>query len=122
MGMFDYIKCEMPLPETPEPPPDDDLFQTKDTPEQYLAIYTITADGRLTMRPDNWVEMPENIDGFEGDINFYKIGLRQGQWDGREWEYHARFTNGRCASIGLVRYSPLDPVRVDQIKEPTNER
>lgn len=115
MGMFDYIKCEMPLPETPEPPPAGDLFQTKDTPEQYLAIYTITADGRLEMRPYSLQDAPQDLDDFHGDINFYKIGIHQGQWDGREWEYRARFTDGRCSSINLIKYSPFD-------QEPTHER
>jgi len=47
MGLFDYLRCEIPLPavgcEGYE-------FQTKDTPSQYMENYVIRADGSL------WVE------------------------------------------------------------------
>ncbi|MCE6957868.1 hypothetical protein LAZ40_02195 [Cereibacter sphaeroides] len=35
--MFDWIRCEAPLPETPAMPPDAP-FQTKDTPDQYVSF------------------------------------------------------------------------------------
>ncbi len=44
MGMFDEITCEYPL-DTPEV--QDDLWQTKDTPRQFLDEYKIHADGTL---------------------------------------------------------------------------
>ena len=38
MGMYDYIKCELPLPITELMPDREGIvyFQTKDTPDQYL--------------------------------------------------------------------------------------
>jgi hypothetical protein len=44
MGMFDYVKCEAPLPNGAVHP--DDNFQTKDLDRQ-LDTYVITKDGRL---------------------------------------------------------------------------
>ena len=127
MGMFDYIRCEAPLPETPLPPPDE--LQTKDTPDQYLTTYTITADGRLTWRPYDletvppeerefpnpahpWhghgsvrrVERDEEDVPFHGDICFYGGGREEG-W----WEYTARFTDGRLTRIMLDRCPPPAP-------------
>lgn len=44
MGLFDYIRCEYPLPDGF----DGDLtYQTKDTPAYYMEHYTITAEGKL---------------------------------------------------------------------------
>ncbi len=40
MGMFDYLRCEYPLPD--EAPVDG--WQTKDTPNQVLEKYVITRD------------------------------------------------------------------------------
>jgi hypothetical protein len=126
MGLFDYIKCEMPLPETPLPPyPDEngDKFQTKDTPYQYMTTYTITADGRLTWRPYDMqtvpveerpypdmpiigsqrrVEQEPEAIPFHGDVDFYHYA--SGGW----WEYRARFTEGICKAITLLEYRPPD--------------
>lgn len=123
MGMFDYIRCEAPLPETPVPPPQE--FQTKDTPDQGMTVYTITKDGRLTWRPYQYEKVPKaerpypdddgilglagsirrieqetRIVDFHGDINFYG-STRDGGW----WEYRARFTDGRLSRIDVVEFS-----------------
>ena len=125
MGMFDYIKCEWPLPETETPPPSFEAFQTKDTPDQYMTLYTITADGRLTWRPYTmetvpkaerpypyddgmlglvgWrrrVEADEETLPFHGDIEFYTSNNPDVGW----WEYRARFTEGRLLKIELVDF------------------
>lgn len=54
MGVFDYIRCEAPLPGGSHP----DVFQTKDTPDQYLSDYTIKPDGRLMWRPYTYETVP----------------------------------------------------------------
>lgn len=130
MGMFDEIKCEAPLPETPIPPPGD-VFQTKDTPDQRMTRYTITADGKLTWRPYHMETVPKedrkypDEDGifgligsirrveqdpvaiaYHGDICFYAAGGRYG--DGGWWEYRARFTDGQLIDITLEEYLPTD--------------
>ena len=134
MGMFDYVRCEMPLPETPGAV-FNRLFQTKDTPDQSMTVYTITADGRLSWRPYRIVEVPkaerpypnddglmgmmgcirrveeqpETIDDFHGDVDFYE-SHGNGGWV----EYRARFTNGTCEKITLLEFSPAP-----QAQEPT---
>ena len=135
MGVFDYIRCELPLPKTPTPPPESDggLFQSKDTPDQWMTIYTITADGRLSWRPYHTAEVPKkerpypDADGplalvgfirrverepefvdFHGDIEFGTISTREGRYSGGTWDYRARFTDGRCEKIDLIDYSPED--------------
>lgn len=126
MGMFDYIRCEMLLPETPIPAPDG-LFQTKDTDDQYLTEYTITADGLLMWRPYHMELVPANerpypdpshpfhgsgsmrrVEGepeavpFDGDLIFYTCGsYERRDW----WEYKARFVNGRTERIELVEFT-----------------
>lgn len=47
MGMFDYIRCKMPLPDGFE---FQGWFQTKDTDRQYMEHYEIREDGSL------WIE------------------------------------------------------------------
>lgn len=129
MGMFDYVRCEMPLPET-DAMPKVALFQTKDTPDQYMTVYTITADGRLAWRPCEMESVPEAErpypdapDGsalalagcmrrvesepefldYHGDLFFYHY--HEGTW----WEYKARFTEGVCQKIALEEFRPSRP-------------
>ncbi|WP_174804400.1 hypothetical protein [Martelella limonii] len=124
MGMFDYIVCEADLPKTAIDPPCGP-FQTKDTPDQYLTVYTITTDGRLTWRPYRMLEVPKEErpypDGdeflvvcgslrreendpeqvnFHGDIEFYTDDEDHGGW----WKYRAHFNDGKLASIDLVKF------------------
>ncbi len=124
MGVFDDLRCEMPLPETalPLPKGGDTIFQTKDTPDQYLTLYTITADGHLMWRPYK-VEArpeeerekrgpmrrvesaPERIE-FHGTIDFYEYQAQDESQDGRShwWEFRAKFTDGVCVEISLVEH------------------
>lgn len=124
MGMFDHIICEVPLPDTPVPPPAES-FQTKDTPDQYLTVYTITKDGYLMWRPYKMEAVPKeerpypDEDGllgiagsvrrveqepermdFHGDILFYTSNHPDVGW----WEYRARFTEGRLSSITVEEF------------------
>jgi hypothetical protein len=116
MGMFDYIRCKMPLP-VPRPPEGTE-FQTKDVPTAIfrLDMWEITEDGRLLRIEHRWwlpVDSPDSsleqaIDTddeisheivFTGDISFC-TGTREGEW----WEYTARFKDGRCTKITLTEY------------------
>lgn len=126
MGMFDYIKCDVPLPETPVAPPTD-MFQTKDTDDQCMTIHTITHDGHLMWRPyemqevpkserpypdaadDDWrslsgcprrVEQPPERIMFDGDIYFYEGNHPDVGW----WEYRATFRNGELKEISLIEF------------------
>jgi hypothetical protein len=71
MGMFDNIHCEYPLPMCPQALIDrwgksigDIAFQTKDTPNQRMSSYTITADGylRANRKEYEWIDTPEKVD------------------------------------------------------------
>jgi hypothetical protein len=144
MGLFDYVRCEMALPETPLPPADE-IFQTKTFEDPYMETYVITADGRLVKREverefvkdelsllggffkpisERDVELP-----YHGDVHFGTISLHRGQFSGGEWDYRARFTDGRCVGVFLEGFSPPDPERVEEIDAwhasrltPTQER
>ncbi|MDI3563577.1 hypothetical protein [Bradyrhizobium sp. Arg816] len=94
MGMFDYVKCELPLPDGWK-----GELQTKDFEDPYLETYTIRADGRLIRRrPKYDIDPPGTAYGeidtnFHGILNFY--GLEDGEWH----EYDAKFTDGQLVEI-----------------------
>jgi len=127
MGMFDYIKSEMPLPGTPAPP--DVWFQTKDVPtgQLYLEKWIIRKDGRLvkfgvryedhsdkTLPEDDFMrlagmmtpvavpELDQVMDKFHGDIEFGHYDSKTGE----DWDFVARFTNGFCSDIWREDYVP----------------
>lgn len=87
MGMFDYINCEMALPD-PQPPAQVAAeWQTKCTPDQLLTTYTIRSDGTLWREP-RYEGVPKQLFDYHGDIHFYGGGASD--W----WSYRARFSNG----------------------------
>ena len=95
MGMFDCVRCDM---ELPDPPPKEVLesgyghFQTKDFEDCYLRDIHITKDGRLLLDGEDL--------SFHGMLRFGTIGIdEQGQCDGRQWSYLAKFTDGKCVQI-----------------------
>ena len=53
MGMFDEIKCKYPLPVKKV---QDEIFQTKDTPSQFMDDYEIRTDGTLWHQTYNIVD------------------------------------------------------------------
>ena len=122
MGMFDYVKCDAPLlvtiPDGPEY--DKPRWQTKDF-DNAMGTYTITAEGRLFREVVEWERTPEDelpekdapegsllrmfgcvraksrtnvaMPDYHGDVFFY-------DHLGAEWyEFRARFTEGKLASI-----------------------
>ena len=54
MGMFDDLRCEYPLPDGYE----GTVFQTKDTPTQFLEKYTIRKDGVLVHHSVRYESVP----------------------------------------------------------------
>jgi hypothetical protein len=123
--MFDELKCFYPLPVEGA---NDLLYQTKDTPSQYLELYEIRADGTLwheeydtedLSEAGNWMrehpdeEVPSNLSfagcftrtnkrmapcDFFGAINFYSY--INGNWI----EWTALFDEGKLLKIKLIRY------------------
>lgn len=102
MGMFDNVRCEMPLPVEWEP--DDGFWQTKDL-ECALLRYTIQADGRLHRAASTWpAEEPAGYVPHHGDIYLCDYDKQRG------WiELVARFTEGRCVRIWAEEWrAPFD--------------
>ena len=118
MGMFDYIRCEAPLPDGWKP---SGPLQTKDF-DCDMVCHVINAEGRLMLeRIDAVHEVPKaqrhypNDDGllglcgsvkldtslhdskFHGHVNFY------GHDEQKNWhEYDAKFTDGQLVGIEVV--------------------
>lgn len=96
--MFDWVKCEVPLPDGWVHPE----FQTKDFPDPYLDTYTIRADGRLIRRAVGSEEADLNFHGhfrfysYEGDVN--AANPITDRWH----EYRAKFTDGQLVGIEVV--------------------
>jgi hypothetical protein len=119
MGMFDYIKCEMPLPGLNE----EVELQTKDTPTQYMDTYTITKEGRLIYNAYETVEVPleqrpyykpgmdpnslmamggciKRVPAERIDQNYHGYIYFCGRDSKGEWhDFRAKFTDGVCVKI-----------------------
>jgi hypothetical protein len=119
MGMYDYLICEMSLPEQPRAP-QSRTFQTKDL-ECLLERYTITVAGRLIHYAMRYEEVPlserphpelpfigcmravpiGHIDtNFHGMLEFYTYDSRTKE----SWSYEAKFTDGQCVDIRCLEY------------------
>lgn len=123
MGMFDYIRCEVPLPDGFE-----GELQTKDFGDSAMVTHIITKDGRLLTDngPDEWVpeaerrypnakpgtfesmcgilrHIPKHEDAnFHGIVNFYGSEGRSEDGTYRWHEYNAKFTDGQLVGIEKV--------------------
>ena len=73
MGMFDYIKCEYPLPDKEVQNHD---FQTKDF-DNAMDCYTITADGKLILHKHIWKAVPEEERPYYGEPEWEEGGFYQ---------------------------------------------
>lgn len=83
MGLFDELRCER---ELPAPNCEGMLFQTKDTPSQYMDLYVIRADGTL------WREVYDTEDrsdpNAEGLLRLFGMATRVN----KRWEQESEFT------------------------------
>ena len=128
MGMFDYVKCDWPLPDGKPTP--GDMFQTKDFDEPYMERYTITKEGRLVHHAVRTEMVPEHerpnygkqgyrdangkvtLWGLRGSMRAVPIGdvdlnyhgfLNFYGGEGDEWrEFNAKFTDGQLVEIKQV--------------------
>ncbi len=96
MGVFDYVRCKYPLP-LDDPGINDKVYQTKDTPEQYLALYEIREDGTLWVAKKKGDE-PERLKKFTGEIRFYDFHSGTDGWI----EFSAYFVYGEVLSMNLI--------------------
>ena len=126
MGMFDYVKCEAPLPDGWQP---NGLLQTKDF-DCEMVTHVITAEGRLMLEQIDETQLvpkaerpyPNEPDdsllgmcgmmrtirsvhdsNFHGVMRFY--GSEGPGFDGAWHEYQAKFTDGRLVNIEAVEES-----------------
>ena len=123
MGMFDYLRCEIPLEQHPDIPVDSStLFQTKDL-ENGMMTFIITSDGCLVYEETKMEQHEKNPDNrwdmgwhqvrtgklipyhgmygiFHGQVLFYTTDQVNREWT---WaEYLATFTHGKLESIHLT--------------------
>ena len=97
MGMFDDLRCDMPLPDAEASGLEiGHWFQTKDM-DCYLDKYAITEHGRLIAL--DWdaqgqVFIPGADKNYHGMLNFYTLTM-----DKRWFEYDAKFTDGKVTEI-----------------------
>ena len=138
MGMFDYLRCEMPLPDKA---PKELEWQTKDL-ECGLEWYAIRENGQLVNRhirrelkpgapeaPKEWLseeyfewagtwwepkEGPDEPADFTGAINFYTMDKATKQW----WEFCAFIEDGHCFKIVQIEPTP----EMQQAPRQTEER
>ena len=108
MGMYDTLRCDMPLPSEAPLTLAGHQFQTKDMVEfPMLTEYRIAEDGTLWLHHSGVHDEP-NVEStrvpYEGPLNFYTI-TRDRQW----WEFDADFERSVCIGIRLVENSPLTP-------------
>ena len=103
MGMFDDVRCLMPLPDYPAGYSRE--FQTKDFEPSVLAQYEITEAGRLILLNDGFQSDAESksVDTeYHGMLNFYTVFPEDGNSDKSWWEFNAKFTDGQCVGIERV--------------------
>ena len=115
MGMFDYIRCEFPFPGDSRT-----VYQTKDTPSQFMDTYVIGTDGALRMEVCDFEDRsdPEA----EGIAALFGVMTRvpTGEWRevvdfhqdlvfyNRDREFKARFTDGRCVWVKETTRGPAE--------------
>lgn len=118
MGMYDWVRCDYPLPVETEETGD---FQTKDTPAQMLDLYEIREDGSFWHQAygiedqsdpnakglasiygamarvnERW----EPMDKFTGEVAFYRF---YDESEGTGWvEFSACFKNGQLSELNTI--------------------
>ena len=117
MGMFDYLRCEYPLPDGFDAAKI--WFQTKDTDAQYLDEYEIRDDGSLWhAEPSSEPKTYERVE-FHGALNFYTSNICGSgphgvmtDDDRPPWvaDYTALYDHGRLLKIeGAYSLDKIDP-------------
>lgn len=145
MGMFDYLICEMPLPDYPF----DQVytFQTKCTPCQCMTTYKITEDGSIWVKriKQEWVEA-DNFSGgyfketdaqwvlcehYNGIITFYDYYPHQDysveksdEFDIGCIEYEATVVDSKVVGLVCTKNNPpvhLSPEEVNNRRQKCEE-
>jgi len=103
MGMFDYVKCDYPLPRAEDVGAE---FQTKDFDNPFMEQYIITAEGRLTKPKVRYEDRSdpkaEGLMAFCGMMTPVPTGeIEDLNWHGylHFGDYKAKFTDGKVVEI-----------------------
>lgn len=106
MGMFDYLRCEVPLPPGDHSGP----YQTKSLACE-LDTYTIRANGELWGEQydrEGWTRSnvrPRQCSDFTGEVRFYGMGDKDASgW----WEFSAYFVNGQMKHLQQIEPTPTN--------------
>lgn len=107
MGMFDYVKCNYPLPR----PEDVGVeFQTKTFEDPFMQHYEISTDGRLLLQIVNYEDRsdktaePGSFASLRGCMTPVPTGeMRDMDWHGyvEFGDYRAKFTDGKLLEVKL---------------------
>lgn len=112
MGLFDYLICEMPLPDYP----DFDkvyTFQTKCTPSQCMTTYKILEDGRLFVKKakHKWIKNDSLVGGYmqEVDVEWVLCDHYTGQIVFYDYYVHDDYTTNTSDEfdIGCLEYTAV---------------
>ena len=112
MSMFDYLICEMPLPDYP----DFDkvyTFQTKCTPCQCMTTYKILEDGRLFVKKakHKWIENDSLVGGYmqEIDVDWVFCDHYTGEIIFYDYYVHSDYTTDTSDEfdIGCIEYNAV---------------
>lgn len=109
MGMFDYVRCDYPLPSQEDVGQE---FQTKDFDAPFLRHYVITADGRLIRPVVNYEDHsdPTAPAGSFASLRGLMTPVPTGEVEDLNWHgyvefgcYRAKFTDGKVVEIVEVK-------------------
>lgn len=102
MGMFDWLKCEYPLPDARV---QGERFQTKSL-DSNMESYTLTKSGRLiqTLKVGEKDETWDRDLNWHGEVRFYAtMNNDPADWRDYTWyEYLAMFDRGQIVSLEKV--------------------
>jgi len=107
MGLYDYLRCEAPLPAEYEDM-QTHTFQTKGF-HRMLDTYTICAGGTVTWAAGGTFQKeyrcPVDLADLYGDIFFYDFRVSN-DWNSGLITFRARFTHGVLEEITVVDARP----------------
>ena len=120
MSVFDYIRCEYPLPSHPQM--QDREFQTRSIGFPFMRHYVLTADGRLEHRPEpnEWQETID-VSVFRGEVRFedWEFDPGPGPYGPdrpypRPITFSALFDEGRLINIKELIFAPYEPAQEEE--------
>lgn len=101
MGMFDYVRCQYPLPGNPSPTVQGADFQTKDL-DCLLDLYTIERDGALKDKNGQLVNITAELHIYCSNVVASGPGTYTANGEDQEWgDYTFTFVDGIARSVTI---------------------